>query len=144
MSEQGRCSGPMATLPPASLLFILTPEEPGAWAGGSSSEAGRAASKAGQSWTPLPHRWEHLFTHDGCPQPPPSMRKDRALWLSTLGAGCWLATRGKGTVSTGPGRRRPCLCSLGFAWAQERPQHPASPPVCEEGPDTFTRGRWSL
>lgn len=40
---------PMATLPPASLFFILTPEEPGAQARGSSLEAGRAAAKAGQS-----------------------------------------------------------------------------------------------
>lgn len=54
---------PMATLPPASLLFILIPEEPGAWAGGSSSEAGRAVSKTGQSWTSLLHYREHLFTH---------------------------------------------------------------------------------
>lgn len=63
--------------------------------GGSSSEAGRVASKTGQSWTPLLHCWEHLFTHDWCPQPPPSMRKGPCTLAIYSGSGLLASNEGK-------------------------------------------------
>lgn len=86
---------PMATLPPAS-LFILTPEEPGAWAKGSRSEVWRASLKAGQSWTPLLHCWEHLFTRVWCPQPPSSMRKGPCTLAIYSGSGLLASNEGQG------------------------------------------------